>query len=93
MTQIGDLFDLSGRVAIVTGATGVLGGAMARELAVAGARVGILGRREELAKNVAEEIVDSGAEALALPADVLEREQLEGVRGFLWSGGAGWISW
>jgi NAD(P)-dependent dehydrogenase (short-subunit alcohol dehydrogenase family) len=80
MTQIGDLFDLSGRVAIVTGATGVLGGAMARGLAVAGARVGVLGRREERTKNVAEEIVDSGAEALALPADVLEREQLEGVR-------------
>ena len=80
MTQIGGLFDLSGRVAIVTGATGVLGGAMARGLAVAGARVGVLGRREERTKYVAEEIVDSGAEALALPADVLEREQLEGVR-------------
>jgi NAD(P)-dependent dehydrogenase (short-subunit alcohol dehydrogenase family) len=80
MTQIGGLFDLSGRVAIVTGATGVLGGTMARGLAAAGARVGILGRREERAKNVAEEMVDSGAEALALPADVLEREQLEGVR-------------
>ena len=80
MTQIGGLFNLSGRVAIVTGATGVLGGAMARGLAAAGARVGVLGRREERAKNVAEEIVDSGAEALALPADVLEREQLEGVR-------------
>ena len=80
MRQIGGLFDLSGRVAIVTGATGVLGGAMARGLAAAGARVGVLGRREELAKKVAEEIVDSGAEALALPADVLEREQLEGVR-------------
>jgi NAD(P)-dependent dehydrogenase (short-subunit alcohol dehydrogenase family) len=80
MTQIGGLFDLSGRVAIVTGATGVLGGAMARGLAAAGARVGVLGRREEPAKNVAVEIVDSGAEALALLADVLEREQLEDVR-------------
>jgi NAD(P)-dependent dehydrogenase (short-subunit alcohol dehydrogenase family) len=80
MTQIGGLFDLSGRVAIVTGATGVLGGAMARGLAAAGARVGVLGRREKPAKNVAREIVDSGGEALALPADVLEREQLEGVR-------------
>ena len=80
MRQIGGLFDLSGRVAIVTEATGVLGGAMSRELAVAGARVGILGRREERAKNVAEEIVDSGAEALALAAVEIEREQLEGVR-------------
>ena len=38
------LFDLSGRVAVVTGATGVLGGPMARCLAGVGARVGVLGR-------------------------------------------------
>jgi NAD(P)-dependent dehydrogenase (short-subunit alcohol dehydrogenase family) len=35
------LFDLSGRVAVVTSATGVLGGAMANGLARAGARVGV----------------------------------------------------
>jgi NAD(P)-dependent dehydrogenase (short-subunit alcohol dehydrogenase family) len=47
------LFDLSGRVAVITGATGVLGGAMARGLAMAGARVGVLGRRKERAEDVA----------------------------------------
>src|SRR5919199_2061982 len=74
------LFDLSGKIAVVTGATGVLGGAMARGLALAGARVGVLGRRKERAEEVTAEVENRGNEALALPADVLEREQLESAR-------------
>ena len=74
------LFDLSGKVAVVTGATGVLGGAMTRGLAMAGARVGVLGRRKERAEEVAAEVGNRGGEALALPADVLNGEQLEDAR-------------
>src|SRR5215210_8396742 len=77
---LASLFDLSGETAIVTGATGVLGGEMARGLARAGARVGILGRRKERAAEVVAEIENAGGEALALPADVLDREQLEIAR-------------
>jgi NAD(P)-dependent dehydrogenase (short-subunit alcohol dehydrogenase family) len=74
------LFGLSGKVAIVTGATGTLGGAMALGLARAGAKVAVLGRNREKADAVAGQIAALGGEALASPADVLRREALEGVR-------------
>lgn len=75
-----ELFDLRDKVAVVTGATGVLGGAMAKGLAHSGALVGVLGRSEEKARQTVEEIEDSGGQALALPADVLDKEQLESAR-------------
>ena len=75
-----DLFSLRDRVAVVTGATGVLGGEMARSLARSGARVAVLGRRKEKARRLAEEIEAEGKEALALPADVLDSDQLRGAR-------------
>ena len=74
------LFGLRGRVAVITGGTGVLGGAMARGLAAAGARVAIMGRRQALAEAVATEIRGAGGEALALPADVLQKGELESAR-------------
>ena len=75
-----ELFSLENRVAIVTGATGVLGGAMARGLARAGAKVVIVGRRSEKAAQVADEIVQAGGRAIAAPGDVLDKGQLESVR-------------
>src|SRR3954451_7098012 len=73
-------FSLAGKVAIVTGGTGVLGGALARGLAAAGARVGILGRRAEQAALVANEITGASGTALPLTADVLDRDQLLAAR-------------
>lgn len=72
-----DRFSLAGKVAIITGGTGVLGEAMARGLASAGAAVGVLGRRVERAEEVAAAIRATGGDAVALPADVLQRDQLQ----------------
>src|SRR4051812_9455964 len=80
MTFLEDQFSLEGKVAVVTGGTGVLGSAMAQGLARAGAKVGILGRRAELAEAVAQRICQEGGESLALPADVLDKGQLEKAR-------------
>jgi NAD(P)-dependent dehydrogenase (short-subunit alcohol dehydrogenase family) len=80
LDEVDRLFTLEGQVAVVTGATGVLGGAMAHGLARAGARVGVLGRRAERAAALARELEGQGADALALPADVLHRAQLEAAR-------------
>lgn len=79
-TVLTDLFSLDGQVAVVTGGTGVLGGAMARGLARAGAKVGVLGRRREQAEDAARAIKAEGGHALALPGDVLDRHQLEAAR-------------
>jgi NAD(P)-dependent dehydrogenase (short-subunit alcohol dehydrogenase family) len=74
------LFSLAGKVAVVTGGTGVLGGAMARGLAAAGAKIAILGRRAEKAAQVADAIRAEGGEAMPLPADVLNKKELERAR-------------
>ena len=74
------LFSLQGKVAIVTGGTGVLGGAMAHGLAAAGAKVAILGRRGGKADEVVAAIQANGGEAMPAAADVLDRAQLESAR-------------
>ena len=69
--------DLSGKVAVVTGATGVLCGAMARALGECGAAVAVLGRRKEAADELAAEIRRDGGKAIGVSADVLDRAKLE----------------
>jgi NAD(P)-dependent dehydrogenase (short-subunit alcohol dehydrogenase family) len=72
--------DFSGRVAVVTGGSGVLGGAIARALGEAGATVWIVGRsRPEAAEAAAKAIRDAGGKAEAAQADVLDRAALEAL--------------
>jgi NAD(P)-dependent dehydrogenase (short-subunit alcohol dehydrogenase family) len=74
---VSELFGLEDQVAVVTGASGVLGGEIARGLAAAGARVGLLARRREPLEALARSLGDS---AVVLEADVLDAAQLERAR-------------
>lgn len=72
-----NMFSLEGKVALITGGAGVLGGAIADGLSKAGCKVAILSRTEARVVNKAKELEGIGGEALALTADVLDKEQLE----------------
>lgn len=73
-------FSLDGRVAVVTGGTGVLGGAIARGLAAAGAAVAVIGRRQHAADAVVDVIQGGGGTACAVSADVLELDAVRAAR-------------
>lgn len=80
MSYIQKLFGLENKVAVVTGGTGVLGSAMCKALAQAGASVIILGRRKDAADELASEIKAAGGTALGISADVLDQHQLRTAR-------------
>lgn len=69
--------DLKGKIAVVTGAGGVLCGMFAKTLALAGAKVAVLDLNEGAAMQVAAEIEAAGGIAKAYKANVLERNSLE----------------
>jgi len=71
---------LNGRVAVVTGGSGVLCSEMCRELSRQGLKVAILNRTVEKGEAVAKEIRSSGGTAIALAANVLDRTSLEKAR-------------
>jgi len=73
------LFNLAGRVAIVTGGNGGIGRAIAIGLASAGASVAIIGRNEKKNQRVLEELGQIGNPCLALRVDLSQREELEPV--------------
>ena len=69
-------FELQGKVAVITGAGGVICGVMARELAGQGVKVALLDIMEEQAQAVADDICRSGGEAIACKANVLDPDSL-----------------
>jgi NAD(P)-dependent dehydrogenase (short-subunit alcohol dehydrogenase family) len=71
------LFKLKSQVAVVTGGGGVLCGAMSRALGCAGSRVAVLDLSFDAAQEVADDIVATGGQALAVCCNVLDRASLE----------------
>jgi NAD(P)-dependent dehydrogenase (short-subunit alcohol dehydrogenase family) len=71
-----DLFDISGKVAIVTGGAGTLGSSISECLALLGVKVVILGRDFTNVKLEVEKIESMGGQAMPVSADVMDIDQL-----------------
>lgn len=72
-----NLFDLSGKVAIVTGASSGLGKQFATTLAEAGASVALLARRMEKLQAFKDELVAAGYDAMAVGCDVMDNNSIK----------------
>ena len=75
-----ELFDVNGKVIVITGGGGVLCGTMATALAKAGAKIAVLDIDEVAAAEVTDEIISSKGQAIAVKCDVLDKKSLEAAR-------------
>ena len=75
-----ELFNISGKTVVMTGATGILGSCISRYLAHEGAIMIIMGRNHEHGNSLVKDITEAGGTALFLPCDVLDRPSLERCR-------------
>lgn len=80
MPEANNMFSLRGSVVVFTGGTGVLGSVLCGALAQAGAVVVVLGRKGDVAQQVASGIEKAGGQSLALVANVLDHGELEAAR-------------
>lgn len=71
-----NLFDIKDYVVVITGGTGVLGKTIAKYLALEGAKVAILGRKEEeeVGNAIVEDIKQAGGEASFFKTDVMNKK-------------------
>jgi NAD(P)-dependent dehydrogenase (short-subunit alcohol dehydrogenase family) len=74
--KIQEKFDLTGRVAVVTGGVGLLGVEFCRTVAEAGAAVAIVDLNDSASQAVADSLTNSGYKALALPTDITQPDSV-----------------
>ena len=72
-----DLFSVDGKVVVITGGTGVLGACIGKHLAKEGAKVVLMGRRQEEGDKLVSEIKAEGGEAMFLVTDVMNPEVVQ----------------
>jgi len=80
MASVKQLFDLSGRVSVVTGGATGLGLQMATALAEAGSNIVVCSRKLESCEKVAAQLEKLGVKALGMAADVTKPDQVEAVK-------------
>jgi NAD(P)-dependent dehydrogenase (short-subunit alcohol dehydrogenase family) len=76
-TNLQQLFDISGKVAVVTGGGGVLCSTICKSLAKSGVKVAVLDLFAEAAQRVVDEISANGGESVAVQCDVLDKASIE----------------
>lgn len=72
-----NLFDIKDYVVVITGGTGILGRCIAKYLALEGAKVIILGRKEEVGRKIADDIVAAGGQCEFMKTDVMNQTVVE----------------
>lgn len=77
LNELRQKYDFSGRTALVTGGTGILGGEIACALAGMGANIAILGRNPEMPEDMVKRLDDVSGKYIVVLGDVLNRERLE----------------
>lgn len=77
-------FDLTGKVAVVTGGGGVLCSGFSKTLAAAGAKVAVCDLRVDAAQKVADEITEAGGVAIGVEMNVLKKESVEAARDIIY---------
>lgn len=72
-----EIFSVKDKVVVITGGTGVLGACIGEYLALQGAKVVIMGRRQEEGDKIVNTITGKGGEAIFLTTDVMNAEKVE----------------